>query len=392
MFLAPCPAFAVAFNQAFELNDSDRVVLLGNSLFERELEYGYIELAITTRWPDRHITIRNLGWSGDTVFGEARGYFTTPPDAYGHLIDQLTNAEPDVVIVAYGGIESYDGEEGLPRFTEGLHNLLDKIEELEAEAVMLSPIPKFSVDITASIAATHNQNVEKYTETISDIANERGAWFVNLFHPLMEKENPQTLTTNGIHLNESGYYYLVGLIESGLNLPPREWFVEIDTENGLNQSEGVRISNIEKRDEELRFQAKDEYLPLPLPSYVRERVNGIRRLTISGIPEGRYTLTIDGGYVTSATAEEWAQGVNIYFGTTYRQSGMLQNRIVSKNYFFFNQYRPQNRTYITGFRAYEQGQNVSELHQLNQFIERQEREIARLRQPGTNVYRLVRSR
>ena len=38
----------------FELNDNDRVVFLGNSLFESD-KYGYLELALTTRWPDKKL-------------------------------------------------------------------------------------------------------------------------------------------------------------------------------------------------------------------------------------------------------------------------------------------------------------------------------------------------
>ncbi|MCC5908594.1 MAG: SGNH/GDSL hydrolase family protein [Balneolaceae bacterium] len=390
LILLPCIIFAEDLQAPFELHDNDRVVLLGNSLFERELRHGYIELALTTRWPDRNITVRNLGWTGDTVFGEARGYFTTPPDAYGHLIEQLTNAKPTIVFVAYGGVEAYKGEEGLPRFSEGLHKLLDKIEELNAEAVLLSPIPKFPTDITASFATDHNQIVEKYSETISGIADQRGVRFIDIFTPLMKIEDGQKLTTNGIHLNETGYIYLAGTIESALNLTPREWAVSIDLDNGQTYSKGVSIADFEHRKNEIQFKAKDEWLPLPHS----DRVSKIetRLISVSGLEEGRYTLTIDADYEKTATASEWEDGVEIYYGTSFTQAGLLQNRIVRKNNLFFNQYRPQNRTYITGFRSYEQGQNVSELHQLDELIEQEEREIFKIRKPNTNVYRLVKSR
>lgn len=390
IFLMPVEIIAEESQPAFELQEGDRVVLLGNSLFERELRHGYIELVLTTRWPDRNITVRNLGLSGDTVFGDARGYFTTPPDAYGHLIEQLTNAKPSVVFVAYGGIEAYDGEEGLTRFSEGLLKLLDKIEELDAEAILLSPIPKFPTDITASFATDHNHIVETYSQAISEIADERGVRFVDIFSPLMEIEDGQKLTTNGIHLNETGYFHFANIIESELNLTPREWSVSIDLDNGLTYSNGVSISDFEHRENEIRFKGKDEWLPLPLSARARVSGKGIRGLSVTGLEEGRYTLTIDGGHVKTATASEWKDGVDIYYGTSFRQAGLLQKRIVKKNDLFFNQYRPQNRTYITGFRSYEQGQNVSELHDLDELIERQERQIFRLRQPDVNIYRIVR--
>jgi hypothetical protein len=57
------------------LNDGDRVVFLGNTLIEREQHYGWWELALTARFADKKVAFRNLGWDGDTVFGQGRvGY------------------------------------------------------------------------------------------------------------------------------------------------------------------------------------------------------------------------------------------------------------------------------------------------------------------------------
>ena len=59
----------------FEFKDGDRIVWIGNTLVEREQRYGYWETALIAANPDKNITVRNLGWSGDTVFGDARGRF-----------------------------------------------------------------------------------------------------------------------------------------------------------------------------------------------------------------------------------------------------------------------------------------------------------------------------
>src|SRR5215470_16833843 len=75
--------------RAFELRDGDRVVLLGDTLIEREQAHGFIELMLTARFPDRAVTFRNLGWSGDTPWGEARVSFDhiKPPENW---FQQLT--------------------------------------------------------------------------------------------------------------------------------------------------------------------------------------------------------------------------------------------------------------------------------------------------------------
>ena len=74
----------------FELRNGDRVVLVGDTLIEREQHYGYLELALTTRFPDRHVTFRNIGWSADTPADDFT--YTTQP------LPVVTDVSP-----AYGG-------------------------------------------------------------------------------------------------------------------------------------------------------------------------------------------------------------------------------------------------------------------------------------------------
>src|SRR5438094_4205924 len=92
--LAP-PAARAA--EPFELKDGDRVVLLGGTLIEREQRYGYWELALTERFADRNVSFRNLGWSGDTVFRQARAAFASPDDGFKALRHQVNAVKPTVI-------------------------------------------------------------------------------------------------------------------------------------------------------------------------------------------------------------------------------------------------------------------------------------------------------
>ena len=70
LFLA-CAANASA--DPLTLKPTDRVLLTGSTVIEREQRYGYWEAMLTNRFPG--IKVRNLGWSGDDVFGLARRAF-----------------------------------------------------------------------------------------------------------------------------------------------------------------------------------------------------------------------------------------------------------------------------------------------------------------------------
>src|SRR5438067_12994258 len=101
---------------AFTLKDGDRVVLIGSTLIEREQRYGYWETALTSRFPG--VTFRNLGWSGDNVFGLAQASFGTVADGFKHRKEHVEALKPTVILVGYGSNESFDGEAGLPRFRQ----------------------------------------------------------------------------------------------------------------------------------------------------------------------------------------------------------------------------------------------------------------------------------
>ena len=372
---------------AFTLSDGDRVVFLGNSLFEKDLRYGLIEYTLATRFHDRDVIFRNLGWSGDTVFGESRGYFTTPPDAYGHLINQLTEAEPTVVFVAYGSIESQEGEEGIPRFREGLERLLDRITELGAEAVLLSPIPHFEQGSPVKEIQAYHEQLSSYSEVLSETADRRGIRFIDLFQPLKEQGRQAALSDNGIHLNEEGYAFLASELERALGFANRNQPVVIDL------PEAVRSGGA--------FSVQTETLPLPTDflqmSTRRSSSNGPAAsmpvgseqrsytVRIPGLSEGTYSISADGYHLVRAPSSEWEEGViidvSVQQDVWLHQAAELRELIVRKNDLHFQQYRPPNRTYLTGFRSYEQGQNAVELEELGEHIARLEEQIAELRTP-----------
>lgn len=97
-----------------------------------------------------------------------------------------------------------------------------------------------------------------------------------------------------------------------------------------------------------------------------QNVDGNNRATDDGIiPNGV-------GYRLSAN-RIWGGPMAEEFSEPLRQAIVLKNR------YYFQQWRPQNITYLTGFRKHEQGQNAAELAEFNALIAKQERQIAELK-------------
>ena len=379
-----------ASKATFELKNGDRVVFLGNSLFENDLQYGYLELALTTRWPNRDVTFRNIGWSGDNVFGDARSYFTNPPTAYDLLIEQITKSKPTIVVIAYGGIEAQEGEAGLPRFNEGLNKLLDKIEGLGAKAILLSPIPIMSAGSLENLA-TRNKNLELYAAAIAKEAAARGDRFIDIFNPLQEINKNVKLSDNGFHLDETGYYFLAATLENGLGLasPRREAITINVSKHGIEASAPAKMIDAGKDIANFKFTIVEQYLPLPLPEKDADIVENVHLLKVRGLKKGFYTLTSNDAQVITASAKQWTEGVEIKQGASFSQASLLRNMIVKKNDLFFQQYRPLNQTYIIGFRSYEQGRHKQGLEDLNFIITWLEGQIALHRMPRSTVYQFI---
>ena len=236
-----CAASATRAAAPFELKDGDRVVFLGDTLMEREQHYGWIELMLTTRFPDRRVTFRNLGWSADLPDGESRlGLSLTQAgnepegEAWKMLQKQIEETKPTVAFIGYGMAASFAGEAGLPKFKADYERLLDAIEKISpgCRLVLLSPIKHEKLPAPLPDPAKHNEQLDLYTKAIGEMAAARKASFVSHFRgldggrviPAITTDPPgvfrarktETVTENGIHLTEASYKQAAMFIGSEL--------------------------------------------------------------------------------------------------------------------------------------------------------------------------------
>jgi lysophospholipase L1-like esterase len=373
--------------EPFELRDGDRVVLIGNTLIEREQRSGYWETLLTRRWPDRNATFRNLGWSGDTVWGHAQAGFGSTADGFKHLKEHVLALKPTVIVLGYGANEAFDGEGGLVRFREGTQTLLDTLAPTKARLVILSPTRQEDLGRPLPDPTAHNRDLGQYAGALREIAGKRGAAFVDLLTLLPDgtkSDPPAPLTDNGIHLTTFGYWKAGLALEKGLGSAPPRWQIELSADRRVVSAVGARVEAV--KDPVDGFRITDALLPVPL---LREAsAEAARILKVRGLPDGRHTLLIDGEPVARGSAAEWAEGIALTRGPELDQVERLREAIVAKNQLYFHRWRPQNETYLFGFRKHEQGQNAREIPQFDPLIEKQEQEIAKLRVPVPHIYEL----
>ena len=276
----------------FKIEDGDRIVWIGSTVVEREQRYGYWETALHAAYPDKQFTLRNLGWSGDTVFGDARAGFENAAKGFKDLVKLTLDLKPTIIFISYGTNESFEGEAGLPKFQKGLLTLLDALKPANARSIVLfSPTPFEAVPgyVTAEQREAKNKNLEKYSKSIRDIADVRNVLFADPFLRFQNIRHPGPFTDNGMHYTAKGYelyapFFLNSLATGGMN-------------------------------EKFRGESGEK----------------------------------------------------------------LRQAIIAKNELFFHRWRPENETYLFGFRKHEQGNNAVEVAKFEPLVAEADKEIEAIR-------------
>jgi hypothetical protein len=326
------------------------------------------------------------------VFAEARSYFGPPAEGFERLTRHLAELKPTVVLVNYGAVESFEGEPGLPKFLEGLDKLLALLSKQGARIVLITPTRQEDLGRPLPDPTAHNADVRKYISALRGVCERTGYPLVNLYEEAGAKnaasaeryaEVPKT--DNGLHYTPYGYWTLARLIDAQLHAEP-EWQLTLAADGKAVSSAAVKASDVKPVDGGLQFTLLDERLPRPAaPQYPA----GGHVLHVRGLPVGTYALRVDEQIIATASAAEWSAGVRLADGPEFAQAEALRRKIVAKNQFFFHRWRPQNETYLFGFRKHEQGVNAKEIPQFDPLIAAAEQDIAKLRKPLSHEYRLL---
>lgn len=226
-FAAACGSSAACGDEAVraELLPGDRIVLLGDAVIEREGEQGAIETALVASHPGARFTIRNLGWSGDTVWADSRGVFDAPSAGYARMLEVVRGLEPTVVIVAYGRNESFAGESGVAGFRDQLARLCRDLRagggERPPRLVLVTPAPfEPTPPLSAAAAVARNEALARYATAIRDVAVAESAGVVDLFAAVVAALPAGVrLTENGSHLSAAGYDAAAAVFASAFGRP-----------------------------------------------------------------------------------------------------------------------------------------------------------------------------
>lgn len=216
------------------IQDSTRIVLIGNNLGSRMMEYGYFETEMHLRYPDQQLYIRNMCDGGNTPGFRPHSGRSSPwafpgaerfhpdllhdPHTEGHWEtpdEWLTRHKPDILIAFFGFVESFGGEEGLTRYAQELDAFIEhtKAQHYNGHAaptlVLVSPIAFEDLSHRYDLpdGKQENENLSLYTQVMEDVSNRHGVLFVDAFAPTKKwyGRGNEELTIDGSQLNDEGY-------------------------------------------------------------------------------------------------------------------------------------------------------------------------------------------
>ena len=216
------------------LRQNDHIILLGNNLGSRMMNYGHFETEMQVRHPDSLLFIRNMSDPGNTpgfrphssrkspwAFPGAEQYhdeLANPSGSQGHFKtpdEWLTRLEADKIIAFFGYNESFEGPMGLENYKAELdafikHTLAQNYNgQTPPELAIVSPIAFEDLSDRYDLpdGKQENQNLKLYTDAMREVAEANQVHFVDVFTPtrLWYAESDEPLTIDGSQLTDAAY-------------------------------------------------------------------------------------------------------------------------------------------------------------------------------------------
>lgn len=213
----------------FKPKKGQRIVILGNTFAERLQYFNYFEPLLYKSFPDLNLTVRNLGWSADEIGLQPRPY------NFGTLDEHLTLQKADVIFACFGLNEAFKGPDSLLNFKQRLSGFILHLKQQKYNSVsapkiiLISPIAHEKLGGNLPDPKEHNTNLKLYTAGMADVAKQLDIPFIDLYEATRDLESAaDSITINGIHLNDKGYKAVSELMAKNLNFKFSTWKNEPD--------------------------------------------------------------------------------------------------------------------------------------------------------------------
>lgn len=360
-FLVGCLAASTSVADS-PIQAGDRIAIVGNTFADQMRIHGYLERLLLRSSAKTPVSIRNLGWAGDMLTARDR------PTNFPTEESTLTAHKTDVIIACFGLGESFGGQKRLGEFQAALQTFIASHAGRKYNAksvvrlVFVSPIAYEDLGELTPHRAQRNRDLQAYTTAMKEVAAKAQVPFVDLFAPtlyLMNEPEGPNLTSNGIHLNQFGYWAIAKEFFNQLTTEEQRfhhggWQLAVDVQSRKSAATGVETSELAFSENGVSFLVTETSVPrLPPPtdlSLLEQLESNRDTLRVENLKPGTYQLTVDDQPVAVATAKAWGKGVPIDASPAHQDAETHRAAINDKNLQFTYSWKALNQVHIVGER------------------------------------------
>jgi lysophospholipase L1-like esterase len=406
---------AKARTAPFQFEDGDRVVFVGATFFERAQLSEHLEATLAGTLGNKQVIFRNLGWSADTAYADSRGIFDRPEVGYLRMVEHIRAEEPTVAMICYGQNEALTAGLTPEQYSDQLGRLLDELTASGIACVLVSPHELLPAAPPIPSPTRFNSRIKVYSETTGSVAQSRGLLFVDIFSgftrqlrdidfainscykmpPEVEEKQGDSdssanwiyhsLAENGMHFTDYGYACASLVFRDRLlNIPASLPVVEVDGAAKTVTSSDAEIRNVKWNPDDatlVSFEVQEKTLSA-LPLVISAGAASAKDVQLHGgvISLGETSQELRQRSFLVAKESQFKQGRS-FAAEVNPQYETMRKLLLKKNELYFHRWRPQNITYLFGFRKHEQGNNAADIAKFDPFIQDLEKQIHELQQP-----------
>jgi lysophospholipase L1-like esterase len=326
-------AISANAQSSFYLHSNDRVVFYGDSITEQGRYAAFVETYVVTRFPELNVRFINSGWAGEWVVGGGGGKIDQ------RLARDVVANKPTVATFMLGmndaAYQDFDAA-FFDVYAKGYQHLLDSLRQSipNLRITLLEPSPYDDVTRPPQYAlhdGGYNKVILRYGQFVRDLARQQNLDVIDMNAPLVavvEKARAvdpalaEKIIPDRIHPSAAGGLVMAAAILKAWNAPAVVSAVELDASHArVQRRENAQISELRKKPT-LSWTQQDDALPMPLDpkddvlALVLRSSNIVESLDqqilkVTGLPDPKYVLKIDGEEIGVWTREDLARGVNL---------------------------------------------------------------------------------
>lgn len=314
-----------------ELEDGDTLVFLGDSITHQCLYTQYVEDYFYTRFPKLRVRFHNAGVGGARAI-----------DALARFERDVAAYKPKYVTVLLGmndGVYQPYNEELFQNYRRDMLQLAQQIRDLGATPILMTPTmydsraarlsPRRRKSSTPERLELYNSVLAYYGAWLREVAVEAGDGFVDMYGPLNNltlqerKKNANfTMITDAVHPDAPGQIVMAYAILSDMGAQRLVSNITINVNpkgKAKARAAGGEVADLEFNEGTLSFDWTANSLPWVLPEEAAKGVQLLKlghrmsreALTVHGLPQGKYELSIDGEVVGEYRSQGLARHIEL---------------------------------------------------------------------------------